>query len=88
LLYPYQNQLNRSIPAQGAFTILIALAVFGLKATAQNAVGEMNEQILAFFHIGLEAYSHGAKPTKIAFMQFPKVSLYSFETPGLLAVGS
>ncbi len=41
---------------------------------------ELNEQILAYFNIGVEAYSQGATPTKIAFMQFPKVALCSFET--------
>lgn len=49
---------------------------------------EMNEQILAYFHIGVEAYSDGAKPTKIAFMQFPKVALCTFETSKTLVTSA
>ncbi len=39
---------------------------------------QSNEEILVYFNSGLEAYSTGAKPTKIAFMQYPKVALCSF----------
>ncbi|MGF1923766.1 MAG: hypothetical protein ACQUHE_06275 [Bacteroidia bacterium] len=51
-----------------------------LLKTLTQTDNEKNEQILAYFNIGLEAYSQGATPTKIAFMQFPKVALCSFES--------